>query len=201
MALIPEVQDKWPYWPERFLLSPSSHKWQEDGNIWDPRVRWWLEIQGACSSHMQPLNWPGGLPRLHHPWEVGTVPINSSRRETPRMNDTSYVWKLLQPPIIIDRMERPFPQTIPQYPCHMKWHGVEVGWGGPPLHRWGNQHCKRSRTWLKLSSFDSHLQSFHSVLLLLANWNEWGLSSCGSWALVAPEIKEKSEIQEKNFCS
>lgn len=171
MVLIPEVQDKWPYWPERVLLSPSSHKWQEDGNIWYLRVRWWLEIQGACSIRMQPLDWPkqGGLPWLHHPWEVGTVPINSSRRETLRMNDTPYIWKLLQ-------STRPFPQTIPQYPCHMKWHGVGVGWEGaglgkfitgPPLHRWGNQDCRRSRSWLKLSSLDSHLQSFHSVLLLL----------------------------------
>lgn len=127
MALIPEVQDKWPCWPERFLLSPSSHKWQEDRNIWDPRVRWWLEIQGACSSHMQPLNWPvpGGLPWLHHPWEAGTVPINSSRREIPRMNDTSYVWKLLQ-------STKTFPSDYSpiSLPHEVAWGGGGVGRSG-----------------------------------------------------------------------
>lgn len=50
----------------------------------------------------------------YEPRELGVVTMNSSMKETPRMNNLPDIWKLLY------SMPRPSTHTIPQYPHKMK---------------------------------------------------------------------------------
>lgn len=173
-------------------------RWEHLG----PEVRWWLEIQGACSIRMQPLDGPGQVDyhdyTTHGRWVLS--PSNSSRRETLRKwmirltSESYYSYQDLSL------------QTIPNILA--TWSGVGESEGRvgrsrarkvyyQDLHFTDEETRTAGDQDLGLSShLSAHIYSlFISVLLLLGNWNECGVSSCGLWALVAPEILEKI------FCS
>ena len=112
---------------------------------------------------MQPLDWPkpGGLPWRHQPRVVGIAPINSSRKETPGMNDTPYIWKPLRST-----------ETLPVYCSPISSQHKASGGPGKVLQdpHFTDQKTKTARDQEPAlnSIFQlSHPRSFHSIPLLL----------------------------------